>query len=287
VPIVGRFAERAAVSAAYARAAAGEPQVLLITGPAGIGKTRLAEELCRQAGAAGAQIRAGESAPLAGAALAYGPFVAALGEQAAWLLDDDGPGGMLAARHRLFLRVLGLLGEVAARAPLVLRLEDLHWADESSRELLAFLAVRLRDVPVLVVATVREEDLEAGPRRWLAEIERCAQVSRLRLAGLPDPEMAELVAAVLPADASADQVAAVVSAADGNPLYARELASAGPGRAPASISEMLLARAAPSRHRPGRSPTRCPSPTAGCPTSCLPPLSRWRRSNCSPRPGRR
>jgi DNA-binding CsgD family transcriptional regulator len=244
VPIVGRPGERAAQSAAYARAAAGEPQLLLITGPAGIGKTRLAEELCRQAGQAGAQIRAGESAPLAGAALAYGPFIAALGEQAAWLLDDDGPGGMLAARHRLFLRVLGLLGELAARAPLVLLLEDLHWADESSRELLAFLAVRLRDVPVLLVATVREEDLEAAPRRWLAELEGRPGVSRLRLAGLPDAEMAELVTGLLPAGAGPDQVAAVLSAADGNPLYAREFAAAGPDRAPASISEALLARAA-------------------------------------------
>jgi DNA-binding CsgD family transcriptional regulator len=251
LPIVGRSAERAVLSDAYARAAAGEPQVLLITGAAGIGKTRLAEELCRQAGEAGAQIRAGESAPLAGAALAYGPFVAALGEQAAWLLDDDGPGGMLAARHRLFLRVLGLLGDLAAHAPLVLRLEDLHWADESSRELLAFLAVRLRDVPVLLVATVREEDLDSGPRRWLAEIERCPQVSRLRLAGLSDPEMAEVVVAILPAGASADQVAAVVSAADGNPLYARELASAGPEGPPASVSETLLARAA-GLSRPAR-----------------------------------
>jgi hypothetical protein len=96
LPIVGRSAERAVLSDAYARAAACEPQVLLITGAAGIGKTRLAEELCRQAGEAGAQIRAGESAPLAGAALAYGPFVAALGEQAAWLLDDDGPRGATA-----------------------------------------------------------------------------------------------------------------------------------------------------------------------------------------------
>src|SRR5580692_4922038 len=118
------------MSAAYARVAAGEPQVLLLTGPAGIGKTRLVTELARQAGEAGAQVRAGESAPLAGAALAYGPFVAALGEQAAWLLDDDEQGGMLAARHRLFVRVLGLLGDLAASAPLMVVLEDLHWADD-------------------------------------------------------------------------------------------------------------------------------------------------------------
>src|SRR5689334_16439977 len=69
LPIVGRSAERAAVSAAYARAAAGEPQVVLITGTAGIGKTRLAEDLSQQAAQAGAQVLAGESAPLAGAAL--------------------------------------------------------------------------------------------------------------------------------------------------------------------------------------------------------------------------
>ena len=172
VAIVGRSAERALLSGAFARAAAGEPQVVLITGTAGIGKTRLAEELSREAGQAGAQVLAGESAPLAGAALAYGPFVAALGEQASWLLDDDGPGDMLAARHRLFVRVLGLLGDLAAAGPLMLVLEDLHWADESSLELLAFLAVRLRRGSVLLVATVRDTELDGGQRRWLAELER-------------------------------------------------------------------------------------------------------------------
>src|SRR5260370_24126761 len=74
LPIVGRSAERAVLSAAYARAAAGEPRVVLVTGAAGIGKTRLVDELTGQAGA---QVRAGESAPLAGAAPAYRPFVAA------------------------------------------------------------------------------------------------------------------------------------------------------------------------------------------------------------------
>jgi DNA-binding CsgD family transcriptional regulator len=244
LPIVGRAAERAAVSAAYERAAAGQSQLLLITGAAGIGKTRLAEELARQAWQAGAQVLTGESAPLAGAALAYGPFVDALGDRAGWLLADDAPGDMLAARHRLFARMLGLLTELAAGAPLLLILEDLHWADESSRELLAFLTVRLRQAPVLVAATLREEDLAGDAQRWLAELEHRPAATRLRLAGLADTEISELVTGLLPAGASADQVAAVVSAAEGNPLYARELASAGPHGPPASIADAVLAKAA-------------------------------------------
>jgi ATP/maltotriose-dependent transcriptional regulator MalT len=244
LPIVGRVAEQDALSAALSRAAAGHAQVVLITGPAGIGKTRLTEELIHQAGVAGAEVRCGDSAPLAGAALAYGPFAAALGDQAGWLLDDDGRGDMLAARHRLFIRVLDLLRAQAAGSPLVVVLEDLHWADESSRELLAFLTVRLGQARVLLAATLRDEDLENSTRRWLAELERRPSVRRLRLAGLSDVEIAELVAGLLPAGARADRLAEVVSAAAGNPLYAQELATAGPDGPPPSITDAVLARAA-------------------------------------------
>ena len=94
LPIVGRAFERDALAAAYASARTGHSQLLLITGQAGIGKTRLVEDLC--CGAADAQVLAGESAPLAGAALAYGPFVAALRDHAGWLLDGDHSGDMLA-----------------------------------------------------------------------------------------------------------------------------------------------------------------------------------------------
>jgi class 3 adenylate cyclase/tetratricopeptide (TPR) repeat protein len=246
-PIVGRVAERQALLAVYARVVAGRPQVLLITGAAGIGKTRLVEELCARAesAAGGAQVLLGESAPLAGAALAYGPFVAALRDQAGWMLADDGTPDMLAARHRLFVHVLELLAGLATRSPVVLVLEDLHWADDSSRELLAFLAVRLRDQPVMLVGTLREEGLPGSVGQWLAELERRPGVSRLRLGALPDGEIAELVTGLLPAAAaSADRVAAVVGAADGNPLYARELAYAGPGALPASITDAVLAKAA-------------------------------------------
>jgi DNA-binding CsgD family transcriptional regulator/tetratricopeptide (TPR) repeat protein len=246
LPLAGRVAEVDALTAAYTAVAGGQSRVVLLTGEGGLGKTRLVEELCGRVRSAadGVQVRVGESAPLAGATLAFGPFVAALGDDGDWLLADGGGGDMLAARHRLFVRVLELLAGLAARAPLVLVLEDLHWADESSRELLAFLAIRLRAQPVLVVGTLREEELGPAARRWLAELERRAEVSRLRLEPLADAEVAGLVTGLLPTGANAEAVAAVVAAAEGNPLYARELAAAGPGELPASISDAVLARAA-------------------------------------------
>jgi DNA-binding CsgD family transcriptional regulator len=233
------------MAAAFASAAAGQSQVLLITGEAGIGKTRLVEDLVQRVeSAAGARVRIGESAPLAGAALAYGPFVAALGERAAWLLADDEPGDMVSARHRLFGRVLALLAELAAQAPLVLVLEDLHWADESSHELLAFLAVRLRELPVLVVVTIRDEDLDSEAQRWLADLQRRPRVTRVRVTRLAPDEVAELVGGLVPDGAGPDPVAAVVRAAEGNPLYALELAGSPAQWPPPSIAEAVLAKAA-------------------------------------------
>jgi DNA-binding CsgD family transcriptional regulator len=241
LPIIGRAVERDAMAAAYARAQAGQSQILLVTGQAGIGKTRLVEDL--RASATTAHVLTGESAPLAGAALAYGPFAAALRDHAGWLLDEDHSGDMLTQRHRLFLRVLEVLTGLAAQAPLLLVLEDLHWADESSRELLDFLAIRLREQPIVVVATLRDDELSASARRWLAELERRPRVLSLRLAPLTPAEIGEVVADLMPAGASADARAAVISAAEGNPLYARELATAGPGRMPASITDAVLAKA--------------------------------------------
>jgi DNA-binding CsgD family transcriptional regulator len=244
VPIVGRASEREAISAAYASAAVGQSQVVLITGEAGIGKTRLVQDLVEQVGppAGPARILIGESAPLAGTALAYGPFVAALGQAAQWLLADD-HSGAAAARHRTFERVVWLLAELAGQAPLVMILEDLHWADESSQELLAFLAVRLRDLPVLLVVTLREENLNATAQGWLADLQRRPRVLRLRLAGLAPAEVAKLVTGLVPPDGALERVAAVVKAADGNPLYALELARAGAAWPPPSITEAVLARA--------------------------------------------
>jgi DNA-binding CsgD family transcriptional regulator len=236
-PLVGRVIERRILSDVYARAMTGQPGLLLITGEAGIGKSRLISEL---GGAGEALLLTGESAPLVGATLAYGPFVSALDGRADWLLADDGPADMLPARHRLFERVAGLL---TGLAPLVLVLEDMHWADESSRQLLAFLAVRLREQRILLVATLREEGLGGDVLRWLTELDRRPRVTRLRLGHLAEQEVTELIADLLPAGASAAQVAAIIDAAEGNPLYALELARTCPHWPPASIAEAVLAKA--------------------------------------------
>ena len=203
--MVGRAAERTSLLASYSNALANDAQVVLITGAAGIGKTTLVEELIAAVKSApeDVQVQVGDSAPLVGTTLAYGPFLAALGSQAVgWLLDDDSSGDLLVARHRAFLRVLELLTRLAADIPLLLVLEDLHWADQSSRELLAFLATRLRDERVLIVGTLREEELEAATQAWLTELERRPVVTRLRLGRLADSEIAELVGGLLAAEAS-------------------------------------------------------------------------------------
>ena len=158
---------------------------------------------------------------------------------------------------------------MVAATPLVLVLEDLHWADQSSRELISFLAVRLRAQPLLLIGTLREEELDGPTLRWLAELERRPRVRRLRLARLADTEIAEVVADLL-TGGRARRLAAVIAGAEGNPLYARELARAEGARPPVSI-----ANAVPS---PGRRGSHAGDPPGGTRAS----LRRRRRNGPYP-----
>jgi AAA ATPase domain len=179
---VGRIEELQTLEAARRRAANGEPAVVLVGGEAGVGKTRLVAELTTGCATDGTRVLAGGCVPVGEGALPYAPIVEALRALLAdvgmgavrqlvgpsWpelarllpaLGEPDGTGlSEQAAQSRLFELLLGLLGRLGEQAPLVLVVEDLHWADQSTRDLLAFLVRNLRRERVLLVVTYRNDE---------------------------------------------------------------------------------------------------------------------------------
>lgn len=208
---------------------------VVLEGQPGIGKTRLAEELARRAAASGSPVLWGRSLegdaapafwpwlgilrPLAGAGLGATPRL----RQVLGLGDEErvDPGG--AARFELFEEVAVLL---ASAADPVIVLDDVQWADPASLELLTFLAGRLQDEPLLVVATVRELELGRSDAvvDALAAIARRPGSRRLRLRGLSSADTSELLRRATGHDVAPPVVAAIHERAEGNPFYATELA---------------------------------------------------------------
>ncbi|SFO13966.1 regulatory protein, luxR family [Geodermatophilus obscurus] len=266
-PLVGRAGELAALESSVARAVAGRGSAVLVAGDAGVGKSRLLDELAGRATARGLRVLTGHCVDLGEVGLPYLPFVDLLRPVAAELGDDasrlfaarsraaaDPDGTDLAGpvrppvddgRLQLFESVAAALAGLAADAPVLVLLEDLHWADRSSRDLLRYLLARLADEPVAVVASYRADDLHRRHplRPLLAELVRLPGVERLDLAPLPDAAVQELVrglAAGVP-DRTVDDV---VARAEGNAFYAEELLAAGlAGEAlPLGLTDVLLAR---------------------------------------------
>jgi len=192
-PFVGRHEELLELHATLRRAMAGGPAMILVAGEAGVGKSRLIGQFAGQARRARTLVAVGGAAPLTGGALPYAPLVQALrvlavdhvpsglrGIEAelAGVLDEltgDRPVGEWSpemGRARLFGRLCRLLGRLARAAPLLLVLEDLHWADSATLDVLAFLLRTLPEGRLLVVGSYRADDpgdLLAG---WLAEVRR-------------------------------------------------------------------------------------------------------------------
>ncbi|UBU11631.1 ATP-binding protein [Nonomuraea gerenzanensis] len=234
---VGRAAELARLAAARERA----PGVVLVVGEAGIGKTRLVGEFVSGIDAFVAE---GGADP---GCVAYAPFVPVLRgmvrHHGAALVPGGGRRGLARllpelgeveelpdlGRGRLFEEVLLLVERSAARRPLVLVLEDLHWADQASLDLLVFLARNLMAPGVLVVATSREPLRLPG-----AEVIRVPPLGREEVARLLGRDLR-------PARAALD-LDAIVARSEGNPLFAEALADAG-AATPASLRELLLAGA--------------------------------------------
>jgi len=270
--LVGRDGELAALEAALADAGSGAPSVTLVAGESGVGKTRLLDELRRRAHDTGARTLAGEAVELGEGELPYAPLVSALrplaregdpvlaelpaavrgelGRVLAALGDGTRPdpaAGDAGAQGRFFEALLTLLEHLGRSAPVVLVLEDLHWADRSTRAFLAFLARALCAERVLVVASFRSDELHRRHplRPLLAELERNARVRRLELAPLTRLELAAVLADILGAPADADLVERLHARSEGNPLFVEELLAAGldgRGALPPTLRDALMVR---------------------------------------------
>ena len=150
---VGREREFADVVQCLDLAGTGRGATVLVTGDAGIGKTRLAAEVASAAGAKGFGVLIGRSIDLVGVELPFQPFVDALRPLGNPFRDE-----VRGSQLQVFESVLALLSERAAITPLLVVLEDVHWADVSTLDLVVFLAHNVVDVPVVLVATCRSAE---------------------------------------------------------------------------------------------------------------------------------
>ena len=271
---VGREVELRRLEDGLAAAAEGRPEVFVMGGEAGIGKSRLAEEFLARAAGAGATALIGGCVDVEEGGLALGPFVEALrdhargldhatraqlqtpgGEELARLLPDLGaPAGSAppaigaSTQGRLFELALGLLGRMSAERPLVLVLEDLHWSDRSTRDLLAFLVRNLRAERIVLVATYRSDELHRGHplRPFLAELDRGRRTCRLDLPPFTRAELAQQLEGLLGARPEHTLVESVFERSEGNAFFAEELVAArgeSDGRElPPMLRDILLVR---------------------------------------------
>ncbi|WP_214110547.1 helix-turn-helix transcriptional regulator [Acrocarpospora catenulata] len=261
--LIGRSAELARLRGVLDAAAGGLAGVALVGGDAGIGKTRLVKELSRLAGERGFEVLVGQCAEL-GDALPYLPLADALrgagpdgpvpGALAARpvlrrLLPDGeaAPGDPVTgglAQQRLFGSTISLLGEVAGQRPVLLVLEDLHWADRSTRDLVVFLTRMLQRERVCLVGTYRTDDLHRRHplRPVLAELHRLPLVTGVELAPLPDDAIAAHLLELCDGDTAV--LDGVIRRAGGNPFFAEELfaATAEAERLPGTLADVLMAR---------------------------------------------
>ena len=269
---VGRGKELAWLDGALA---SGGPRTLLLGGEAGIGKTRLLAEFGARAQAAGARVLTGSCLHVGAGTLPYAPVSQALRQlvrqvdppvlaelarafrpELGRLVPDLGGPDPVAptvgelGRARLFEGLLRLLERLAAERPLVLAVEDVHWADRSTLDLLSFVVPNLVESAVVLVVTYRSDELHRRHplRGFLAELERSGRVERLELGRLGRRELGELLAGILgepPAPALVDEI---LARSEGNPFFAEELLAArvggvgGSAELPEALRDLLLAR---------------------------------------------
>jgi DNA-binding CsgD family transcriptional regulator/tetratricopeptide (TPR) repeat protein len=277
--LIGRGAEEARLEAALDAAVTGRGTTLIVGGEAGIGKTRLVGRLAETARKRGATVLGGACLAAGSGAIPYAPFVEALRglirsveparlaamlgpsrDEVARLLPEvasrthDAPTRLefdRAGQTRLFESILGVIERQGRNGPVVLVVEDLQWADEGTRGLLGFLSRNLREAPVLLLVTLRTEEL--GRRdpalAFVAELERDEWVERMDLKGLDRREVAALLRALVAAAPSSSTVDDVIARSGGNPFFVEQLAATfetgdASGDLPPELRDVLLARLA-------------------------------------------
>jgi DNA-binding CsgD family transcriptional regulator len=242
---VGRGRELGRLGHALDAAQAGRGTTALVGGEAGIGKTRLAAELAGRARGAGFEVLLGRSIDLVGTELPYQPFVEALRPLGALRRVDGRAAG---SQLRVFEQTLALLTDRAAVAPVLLVLEDLHWADTSTLDLVVFLAHNLHDRRVLLVATYRADEPSSSERmrRLAGGVRRSGSALMLELGPLDREELAALLATHAGAPLPVALTDAIAARSEGNPFFAEELLAAGDrGRElPRGLRDLLLQRVA-------------------------------------------
>jgi DNA-binding SARP family transcriptional activator/tetratricopeptide (TPR) repeat protein len=248
-PLVGRDAELAVLWQALDGALAGRGQLGLLLGEAGIGKSRLVDELLAEATRRGARVLMGRCYELE-QVLSFRPWAQAFrdaglgaappaGLNPVWqaelvrLLPEWGAPGSSSATEpedyvRLFEAVTQLVACVTAHQPTVVVLEDLHWADEMTLRLLSYVRRRAAELRLLILGTAREEDV-AGHlllRRFVDDLLVSPPALRVTLRPLTRVDTAALIAALVPGDehltASADLVEPIWALSEGNPFVVTE-----------------------------------------------------------------
>ena len=270
--MVGRDEELGRLLTLLDDAGSGRAVAALVSGDAGVGKSRLVSEVTRLADGRGFTVLSGQCAEL-GDSVPYLPLADALRGAAqstgvrdalssrpalGRLLPEGGEGPTIdsdrsgLARQQMFGGVLGLLAELAAAAPVLLVLEDPHWADGSTRDLVTFLSRMLHRERVALIGTYRTDDLHRRHplRPVVAELQRLPSVISVDLAPLDPSALAEhLMAVAAPARIDAAELNDIVTRAEGNAYYAEELLAASlsgdladHSTLPAGLAALLLSR---------------------------------------------
>jgi len=236
---------------------------VLLGGDAGIGKTRLLRELGVRAREAGHRVLAGHCLDLGDSALPYQPFAEAfsdladderdrlaarfpaLGPLLPWPSAAPGPG---VERAELFASVVAALDSLADDQPVLLVIEDAHWADASTRHLIRYVLAQGFHGPVHVVVSYRADDLHRRHplRAALTEWVRLPRVRRVELEPLADADVVDLVRVRVDGELPPDDLRTVVQRAAGNAFFVEELLDAGladrASSLPETLSDLLLVR---------------------------------------------